>query len=100
MQKHILNNNFYTLHDKNVIVKIHFVTQTAQCKMSMRGNGLKLASVGLTVIMLAERFILGDVGVQELKRVLGDDTVCNNFIVPYDISDGKSTEAAFGVRLH
>ena len=54
----------------------------------------------LTVVKPSERLVFGDVGVEELERVLRDDAIWDHFVVPDDVGERESAEPAFSVRLH
>lgn len=43
--------------------------------------------------MSSEGLVFGDVGVEELERVLRDLSVCDNLVVPDDVGERESAEA-------
>jgi len=59
-----------------------------------------LTFVLLAIVMFSKSLVLRDVGVKELQRILWDNTICNDLIVPYYISDGQGVETVFSVRLY
>lgn len=59
-----------------------------------------LAFAPLAVVKPAEGLVLGDVGVEELERVLRDHAIRDHFVVPYDVDKRQRAQSVFGVGLH
>lgn len=54
----------------------------------------------LAVVKPSEGLVFGDVGVEELERVLWDDPIGDHFVVSYDVGKRESAKPVFSVRLH
>lgn len=59
-----------------------------------------LTFVLLAIVMFSKSLVFRDVGIKELQRILWDNTICNDLIVPYYISNGQGVETVFRVRLY
>lgn len=59
-----------------------------------------LAFAWLTIVKPSEGLIFGDVGVEELERVLWDNPVWDHFVVSDDVGKWESAEPVFSVWLH
>lgn len=74
-------------------------TSNGRCCEFKDGSRL-LTFAPLAVVEPAEGLVLGDVGVEELERVLRDDAVRDDFVVSYDVDKGQRAQPVFGVGLH
>lgn len=74
-------------------------TSNGRCSEFKDGSRL-LTFAPLAVVEPAEGLVLGDVGVEELERVLRDDAIRDDFVVSYDVDKGQRAQPVFGVGLH
>lgn len=58
------------------------------------------AFVWCAVVKPSESVVFWDVWVEELERILWNNPIRDDLVVPYDVSEWKGIQAALGIRLH
>lgn len=77
------------------------MVQADNSKGTRRRKDLRrLAFARLAVVEAAKGLVLGDVGVEELERVLWDDAVRDDFVVTDDVGEGERAQTVLSVGLH